>query len=98
VHRSALEAAAKQPGCTIERDGALSVVRDVRTENDDHAAWLVATKVDVPLESVPVVTAPQQPARWALPQDSAALRIMRPCRSACWVSRRLRNSGHETAL
>jgi hypothetical protein len=29
VHRSALEAAAKQPGCTIERDGALFVVRDV---------------------------------------------------------------------
>jgi hypothetical protein len=24
------------------------------TENDDHAAWLVATKVGVPLESVTV--------------------------------------------
>ena len=54
MHRSALEAAAKQAGCTIERDGAHSVVRGVWTENDDHAAWLVATKVDMPLESVTV--------------------------------------------
>jgi hypothetical protein len=54
VHRSALEAAAKQAGCTIERDGALFVVRDDWTENEDHAAWLVASKVGVPLESVTV--------------------------------------------
>jgi len=54
VHRSALEAAAKQAGWTIERDGALIVVRDVWTENEDHAAWLVATKVGLPLERVTV--------------------------------------------
>ena len=30
------------------------VVRDDWTENEDHAAWLVATKVGVPLESVTV--------------------------------------------
>jgi hypothetical protein len=29
MHRSALEAAAKQAGCTMERDGALFVVRGV---------------------------------------------------------------------
>lgn len=45
---------AKQAGCTIERDGALFVVRDDWTENEDHAAWLVATNVGVPLESVTV--------------------------------------------
>jgi hypothetical protein len=54
AHRSALEAAAKQAGWTIERDGALIVVRDVWTENEDHAAWLVATKVGLPLERVTV--------------------------------------------
>jgi len=54
AHRPALEAAAKQAGWTIERDGALIVVRDVWTENQDHAAWLVATKVGLPLESVTV--------------------------------------------
>jgi hypothetical protein len=54
VHRPALEAAAKQAGWTVERDGALVVVRDVWTENQDHAAWLVATKVGLPLESVTV--------------------------------------------
>ena len=27
------------------RDGATIIVRDVWTENEDHAAWLVATKV-----------------------------------------------------
>ena len=37
-HRSALEAAAKQAGWTIERDGAVIAVRDVWTENEDHAA------------------------------------------------------------
>jgi hypothetical protein len=30
------------------------VVRDVLTENEDHAAWLVATKVGVPAERVTV--------------------------------------------
>jgi hypothetical protein len=53
-HRAALEAAAKEAGWTIERDGALIAVRDVWTENEDHAAWLVATKVELPLESVTV--------------------------------------------
>jgi hypothetical protein len=53
-HRSALEAAAEQAGWTIERDGAIIVVRDVWTENEDHAAWLVATPVGLPLESVTV--------------------------------------------
>jgi hypothetical protein len=41
-HRSALEAAAEQAGWTIERNGAVIAVRDVWTENEDHAAWLVA--------------------------------------------------------
>jgi hypothetical protein len=53
-HRSALEAEAEQAGWTIERDGAVIVVRDVRTENEDHAAWLVATKVGLPAERVTV--------------------------------------------
>jgi hypothetical protein len=52
--RRAIEAAAKQTGWTIERDGALIVVRDLWTENEDHAAWLVATKVGLPLGSVTV--------------------------------------------
>jgi hypothetical protein len=52
--RSALEAAAKEAGWTIERDGAIIVVRDVWTENQDHAAWLVATKVGLPPERVTV--------------------------------------------
>jgi hypothetical protein len=51
-HRSTLEAAAEQAGWTIERAGATIVVRDVWTENEDHAAWLVATKVGLPLERV----------------------------------------------
>lgn len=50
----ALEAAAKQAGWTVERDGGIVVVRDVWTENEDHAAWLVATKSGVPLEAVTV--------------------------------------------
>jgi hypothetical protein len=54
MHRSALEAAPKQAGWTIERDGALIVVRDIWTENQHHAAWLVATKVDSPLHRVTV--------------------------------------------
>jgi hypothetical protein len=52
--RSALEAAARQAGWTIERDGGVIVVRDVWTENEDHAAWLVASKVGLPLERVTV--------------------------------------------
>ena len=53
-HRSTLEEAAKQAGWTIERDGSIIVVRDVWTENEDHAAWLVATNVGLPLERVTV--------------------------------------------
>ena len=53
-HRSTLEEAAKQAGWTIERDGGIVVVRDVWTDNEDHAAWLVATKVGLPLERVSV--------------------------------------------
>jgi hypothetical protein len=53
-HQSALDAAAKQAGWTVERDGPVIVVRDVWTENEDHAAWLVATKVGLPLERVTV--------------------------------------------
>ena len=53
-HRATLEEAAKKAGWTIEHDGAIVVVRDVWTDNDDHAAWLVATKVGLPLERVTV--------------------------------------------
>ena len=53
-HGAALETAAKQAGWTIERRGAVIAVRDVWTENEDHAAWLVATKVGLPLERVTV--------------------------------------------
>jgi hypothetical protein len=53
-HRPALEAAAKQAGWTIEHDGPTVVVRDVWTENEDHAAWLVATKVGLSPERVTV--------------------------------------------
>ena len=53
-HQSDLEAAAKQSGWTIERDGGVIVVRDVWTENEDHAAWLVATKAGLPPERVTV--------------------------------------------
>jgi hypothetical protein len=53
-HQSALEAAAEQAGWTVERDGPVVVVRNVWTENEDHAAWLVATKVGLPLERVTV--------------------------------------------
>lgn len=51
-HQSALEAAAKQAGWAVERDGSVIAVRHVWTENQDHAAWLVATKVGLPLERV----------------------------------------------
>lgn len=54
ARRSELEAAAKQSGWTIERVGTTIAVRDVWTENEDHAAWLVATKVGLPLERVTV--------------------------------------------
>jgi hypothetical protein len=53
-HRSELEAAAKQSGWTIERDGAVIVVRDIWTDNEDHAAWLVATKAGLSPERVTV--------------------------------------------
>lgn len=53
-HGSTLEEAARQAGWTIERAGAVIAVRDVWTENEDHAAWLVATKVGLPLERVTV--------------------------------------------
>jgi hypothetical protein len=53
-HRSTLEEAAQQAGWTIELDGAAIAVRDVWTENEDHAAWLVARKVGLPLERVTV--------------------------------------------
>ena len=51
---SALEAAAQNAGWTIERDGAIVVVRDVWTDNEDHAAWLVATKAGLSPETVTV--------------------------------------------
>jgi hypothetical protein len=53
-HRSELEGAAEQSGWTIERDGAVIVVRDVWTDNEDHAAWLVATKAGLSPERVTV--------------------------------------------
>jgi hypothetical protein len=53
-HRATLEEAATQSGWTVERDGAIIIIRDVWTENEDHAAWLVATKVGLPLDSVTV--------------------------------------------
>jgi hypothetical protein len=53
-HRAALEAAAKQAGRTIERDAETTVVHDVWTENEDHAAWLVATKAGLPIEAATV--------------------------------------------
>ena len=53
-HRSVLDAAAKEAGWTVEHDGTVIVVRNVWTENEDHAAWLVATKVGLPLERVTV--------------------------------------------
>ena len=52
--RPALEAAAEEAGWTIDRDGGVVVVRDVWTENEDHAAWLVATKAGLSPERVTV--------------------------------------------
>lgn len=54
AHRPALEAAAKHAGWTIDRAGEIVAVRDVWTENEDHAAWLVATKVGLSPERVTV--------------------------------------------
>jgi hypothetical protein len=53
-HRSELEAAAKKAGWTVERDGGVIVVRDIWTDNEDHAAWLVATKAGLSMERVTV--------------------------------------------
>ena len=54
AQRPALEAAAKDAGWTIELDGAIVIVRDVWSENEDHAAWLVATKAGLSPERVTV--------------------------------------------
>jgi len=53
-HRSELEAAAKKAGWTVERDDGVIVVRDIWTDNEDHAAWLVATKAGLSMERVTV--------------------------------------------
>ena len=50
----ALEQAAKKSGWTLERRGTVTAVRDVWTENEDHAAWLVATKAGLSPERVKV--------------------------------------------
>ena len=52
--RTAFEAAAKDAGWTLERDGQTLIVRDVWTDNEDHAAWLVATKAGLSPERVTV--------------------------------------------
>jgi hypothetical protein len=54
THRSDLDAAAKDAGWTIEHDRGVVVVRDVWSENEDHAAWLVATKAGLSPERVKV--------------------------------------------
>jgi hypothetical protein len=54
TRRSALEEAAAQAGWRLEDRGTVLAVRDVWSENEDHAAWLVATKVGLPLERVTV--------------------------------------------
>jgi hypothetical protein len=51
---SELDAAAKKSGWKIERDGPVIIVRDVWTENEDHAAWLVATTAGLSPERVTV--------------------------------------------
>jgi hypothetical protein len=38
----------------LERRGTVIAVRDVWSENEDHAAWLVATKVGLSPERVTV--------------------------------------------
>ena len=52
--RAALEAAAADAGWTVEERGAVIAVRDVWTDNEDHAAWLVATKAGLSPERVKV--------------------------------------------
>jgi hypothetical protein len=37
-----------------DQDGATLAVRGVWTDNEDHAAWLVATQAGLPVESVTV--------------------------------------------
>jgi hypothetical protein len=54
ARRLEFEATAKDAGWTVEQDGATVVVRDVWTDNQDHAAWLVATKAGLPAERVTV--------------------------------------------
>ena len=53
-HRSSFEKAARESGWTVEGDGGSVVVRDVWTENEDHAEWLVASKVGLSPERVTV--------------------------------------------
>jgi hypothetical protein len=53
-HEATLAAAAEDAGWTVERDGPTIVVRDVWTENEDHAAWLVATRAGLSPERVTV--------------------------------------------
>jgi hypothetical protein len=52
--RAAFEAAAEAGHWTLERVGATLVVRGVRTDNEDHAAWLVATGAGLSPERVTV--------------------------------------------
>ena len=52
--RAAFETAAKDAGWTVERDGGTVIARDVWTDNEDHAAWLVATKAGLSAERVTV--------------------------------------------
>ena len=54
ARQEAFETAAGEAGWTVERDGATVVVRDVWTDNQDHAAWLVATKAGLRAERVTV--------------------------------------------
>jgi hypothetical protein len=48
------EGALEEAGWTIEHRGAVIAVRDVWTDNEDHAAWLVATKAGLSPEQVKV--------------------------------------------
>ena len=52
--RAAFEADAKRSGWSVEHDGGIVVVRDVWTDNEDHAAWLVASKLGLSPERVTV--------------------------------------------
>ena len=53
-HRATLEDAAKKAGWKIEQVDGLLAVRDVWTDNEDHAAWLVATQAGLSPERVTV--------------------------------------------